>query len=364
MAAQDSGRVEWDESGRPPVVRLHGRLDAASTAPAWNGLSKVGEGWKVDAHGLDGVDGAGLAFLWSLEFERKAQIDGLGEDVRSLLEPFRNFQPDTDPPPAPDSFLTGVGRMAHGVLSDVGSQIEFTGRSAAAVTAALFSPRSIRWRDVWLLVQTAGANAFVVVGMVSFLTGVIMAFQSAAPLRQFGVDLFVVNLVGLAVLRELGPIMTAVVLAGRSGSAFAAEIGTMKVSEEISALTTMGLDPIRFLVVPRLIAGFVVTPLLTIYANFLGILGGFLVMMAQGFPFTILWNQLVSVVTITDVQTGLIKSFFFGVLVAGIGCLRGLQTGKGAASVGASTTSAVVTCIFLIVVVDAIFAAVFNAIGW
>jgi phospholipid/cholesterol/gamma-HCH transport system permease protein len=217
---------------------------------------------------------------------------------------------------------------------------------------------------MWLIAQTAGVNALVVTGMVSFLTGVIMAFQAAVPLRQFGVDIFVVNLVALALLRELGPIMTAVVFAGRSGSAFAAEIGTMKVNEELNALQTMGLDPVRFLVVPRVLAGFLVTPILTIYANLLGVAGGFFVMMLQGFPFAALWNQLLTAVTVHDVLSGLIKSFVFGVLVAGIGCLRGLQTGTGAEAVGVSTTRAVVSGIFLVVVVDAIFAVIFYVIKW
>jgi len=217
---------------------------------------------------------------------------------------------------------------------------------------------------MWVIAQKAGVNALVVAGMVSFLTGVIMAFQASVPLRQFGVDIFVVNLVALALLRELGPIMTAVVFAGRSGSAFAAEIGTMKVNEELNALETMGLDPMRFLVVPRVLAGLIVTPILTIYANLLGVAGGFFVMMLQGFPFAALWNQLLSAVTIHDVLTGFIKSFVFGVLVAGIGCLRGLQTGTGAEAVGVSTTRAVVSGIFMIVVVDAIFAVVFYVIKW
>jgi phospholipid/cholesterol/gamma-HCH transport system permease protein len=217
---------------------------------------------------------------------------------------------------------------------------------------------------MWVTAQKAGVNALVVAGMVSFLTGMIMAFQAAVPLKQFGVDIFVVNLVALALLRELGPIMTAVVLAGRSGSAFAAEIGTMTVNEEISALRTMGLDPMRVLVVPRVLAGFIVTPVLTVYANALGVTGGLLVMMAQGFPFTTLWNQLVGAVGIHDVMSGLIKSFVFGLLVAGVGCLRGLQTGMGTTAVGESTTRAVVSGIFLIVLVDAVFAVVFYVIKW
>ena len=158
--------------------------------------------------------------------------------------------------------------------------------------------------------------------------------------------------------------MTAIVLAGRSGSAFAAEIGTMKVNEEINALTTMGLDPVRFLVAPRVLAGVLVTPILTIYSDLVGVGGGIVVMMGEGYPLITLWNQLLSAVGINDVVAGLIKAFVFGALVAGVGCLRGLQTRSGASAVGISTTRSVVTSIFLIVVVDAIFAVIYYAIDF
>jgi phospholipid/cholesterol/gamma-HCH transport system permease protein len=194
--------------------------------------------------------------------------------------------------------------------------------------------------------------------------GMILAFQSAAPLQQFGVDIFVVNLVTLAMLRELGVIMTAIVLAGRSGSAFAAEIGTMKVNEEINALRTMGLDPARFLVLPRVLAGMCAMPLLTIYANVVGILGGLIVVTTFGHTWSAVWTQLLGSATVSDVATGMIKSVFFGFLVSSIGCLRGLQTQAGALAVGVSTTRAVVASIILIIFTDMIFAVVFYAIGF
>ncbi len=158
--------------------------------------------------------------------------------------------------------------------------------------------------------------------------------------------------------------MTAIVLAGRSGSAFAAEIGTMKVNEELDALNTMGLDPVRFLVVPKVMAGVLVTPFLTIYANFVGIAGGLMVVMMFGNPWAMVWSQLISAVDVSDVMTGVMKSIVFGVMVSGIGCLRGLQTHSGATAVGDSTTRAVVSGIFLIILVDAVFAFIFYAVGW
>jgi len=356
-------RIEQREGA--DILVLPPRLDAEQVAASWGLLAAKGRRWRVDASRLVSSDGAGLAFLWSLQKKNGADISGLNSSMLALLAPFDALALEPEArPPGRESVFVIVGRLGAGFFSDLSDQIAFVGRFFSMLGACLLRPRLVRWNDMWLTAQQAGVNALLVAGIVSFLTGMIMAFQSAVPLKQFGVDIFVVNLVALALLRELGPIMTAVVLAGRSGSAFAAEIGTMKVNEEVNALETMGLDPMRFLVVPRVLAGFIVTPALTIYANVLGVAGGFVVMMTQGFPFAALWNQLVSAVGVTDVMTGVIKSFVFGLLVAGVGCLRGLQTGTGASAVGKSTTSAVVSGIFLIVVTDAIFAAVFYVLKW
>lgn len=340
-------------------------LEADDVAASWRLVGGEGTVKDVDASRLKRCDGAGLAFLWALRTRQHAKLGGISPAILALLAPFDSLPKDPPSPPGRDeSLMVRIGRAGSRFFGDLGEMIAFVGELAATAASCALRPRLVRWADMWGIAQKAGVDALVVAGMVSFLTGMIMAFQGAVPLRQFGVDLFVVNLVALALLRELGPIMTAVVLAGRSGSAFAAEIGTMKVNEEISALRTMGLDPMRFLVIPRVLAGFLVTPVLTVYANVLGVAGGFLVMMAQGFPFMTLWNQLVGAVGVTDVMTGLIKSLVFGILVAGVGCLRGLQTGTGASAVGASTTSAVVSGIFLIVLVDAVFAGIFYVIQW
>ncbi len=346
-------------------LKLGEKLDAAEVSKSWTLLADEKSVRQVDASALKTCDGAGLAFLWSLHKEKGAVIEGLNPGIEALLKPFDHLPDEAaDAPERDDSLLVHIGRAASQIFGDIRAQVAFIGEFTVTALICLAKPRLVRWGDMWMTAQRAGVDALVVAGMVSFLTGMIMAFQSAVPLRQFGVDIFVVNLVALALLRELGPIMTAVVLAGRSGSAFAAEIGTMKVNEEIDALVTMGLDPMRFLVVPRVLAGLLVTPVLTIYANALGVAGGILVMMTQGFPFMALWNQLVGAVGVSDVMTGIIKSFVFGVLVAGVGCLRGLQTGTGASAVGVSTTRAVVSGIFLIVVVDAVFAAIFYVLKW
>ncbi len=226
------------------------------------------------------------------------------------------------------------------------------------VKAALH-PSTVRWRDTLLVAEELGVNALPIVALLSFLVGVIMAFQAAVALRQFGAEIFVANMIGLSVLREMGPLMTAIILAGRSGSAFAAEIGTMKVREEIDALKTMGLEPVRFLVVPRVIAAVVMTPVLTVFADLFGVMGGSVVMTALGFPLITFFHQLQSAVSYGSLVGGLVKAFAFGILIAAIGCLRGLQTETGASAVGLSTTHAVVSGIILIVITDGIFSVIY-----
>ena len=356
--------IQRDGGGAKLV--LSGRLVAKEVASVWDeAIDAAKKGAKsADASGLEYVDGAGVALLWELQKNGVEKIEGLSPDVQKLLEPFKKADMPKGSGKKGPSSIEQLGELGWHLLLDVRDQITFLGQTTVIFLKMIRHPKQLRWNDIWMTFQRAGVQALVIVGMISFLTGLIMAFQSAVPLQQFGVDIFVVNLVALAMLRELGPIMTAIVLAGRSGSAFAAEIGTMKVNEEVNALTTMGIDPVRFLVAPRLLAGIMVTPLLTIYANLMGVAGGILVMYMRGFPFATLWKQLTGAVQVDDVVAGLIKSFVFGALVAGIGCLRGLQTKSGPSAVGISTTSSVVTSIFLIIVVDAIFAVVYYAIGF
>jgi phospholipid/cholesterol/gamma-HCH transport system permease protein len=349
-------------------LKFSGRLDAEGVSGAWErALNAAGEGDRVsvDASGVEYCDGAGLALLWELRRRIGGEISGLKPEIAKLLQPFAEAdRKEGEQGRTKDSTIEAIGRVVADLFRDFYEQISFVGQVVVTSLKMVRRPRELRWNDVWSTYERAGVDALVVVGLISFLTGLIMAFQAAPPLRQFGVDIFVVNLVALAMLRELGPIMTAIVLAGRSGSAFAAEIGTMKVNEEINALTTMGLDPVRFLVVPRVLAGVLVTPVLTIYSDLLGVGGGLFVMLGRGYPGVTLWRQLTTAVGVNDVMAGIIKGFVFGALVAGIGCLRGLQTKSGASAVGVSATRSVVTSIFLIVVVDAIFAVVYYAIDF
>ena len=210
----------------------------------------------------------------------------------------------------------------------------------------------------------AGVAALPIVSLVAFLIGVILAFQSAIGLKQFGGETFVANLVSLSVFRELGPLMTAILLAGRSSAAFAAEIGTMTVNNEVDALVTGGIDPIRFLVLPRLLAGLLVAPILSLFSDLIGVFAASLTMLAYQIPFVTFYEAVLKTIHVNDVMSGLTKSLLFGLIIAGVGCLRGMQTGTGAAAVGLSATRAVVSSLILIVMVDGVFAYISYKTGF
>jgi phospholipid/cholesterol/gamma-HCH transport system permease protein len=212
--------------------------------------------------------------------------------------------------------------------------------------------------------QRTGVDALPIVGLISFLLGLIMAFMSSVQLQQFGANIYVASLVSLSMTRELGPIMTAIIVAGRSGSAFAAEIGTMKISEEVDALFTMGFDPTRFLVVPKIIASVIVVPLLTLFSDVFAIFGGLVVGVSMlDLTASAYIDQTIKTLDLFDVFWGFLKSGVFALLIAWIGCLRGFQVRGGAASVGQATTSAVVSSIFLIIVSDSIFSVILRYWG-
>jgi phospholipid/cholesterol/gamma-HCH transport system permease protein len=352
-------------------ISIEGRLDSNTTGSIWRRATEMVTTAKarsvvVDAAAVDYCDGSGIALfvhLRNLQHEagKQLEIHGLRPEFQGLLDEsdLGDLEHLQGRRRRKTNIAEDVGRAVVGFWEDTRSLIGFVGELVSALGTAAMHPKSVRWRDAVRVAETAGVNALPIIVLVSFLMGVIMAFQGAISLRRFGADVFVANLVGLAMLRELGPLMTAIILAGRSGSAFAAELGTMKVREEIDALKTMGLDPVRFLVVTRVIAAVVMTPLLTVFADLLGLIGGAVVMRSFGIPLVTFYHQVQYQVTYGSFVGGLVKSFVFGILVAAIGCLRGLQTTTGASAVGESTTRAVVSGIVLIVITDGIFSVVF-----
>ena len=322
------------------ILSINGALDTTSTGQAWRrALQLITEHQPkrliVDASHLTYCDGAGAALLLELRRRQESrrqpyEIQSLDPAYQALLDLYGRWDAQRPEPLAPaDSPVEHIGRATVAVWRDVVVLIAFVGQLSAALASAARRPRLVRWKDALLTAELAGVNALPIIMLLGFLLGLIMAFQSAIPMRQFGADIYVANLIGLSMLRELGPLLTAIILAGRSGSAFAAELGTMKVSEEIDALTTMGLEPVRFLVVPRVIAAVAMTPLLSVFAGLLGLIGGAVVMLSLGFPLVTYVIQVKSAVTVGDLIGGLGKSFVFGIVVAAIGCLRGLQTKSG-----------------------------------
>jgi len=373
QAAVTAASIEPGPSeGHAAVLRLRGRLDVYSVAHIWDAAVKALEAQPrapviIDASEVEYSDGAGIALLVELlRHPRPAgaevSVRGLQDRFQRLLQQFdpHRFIAQPSPPSAPVPLTERVGREAVQVLDAGYARLAFVGESAAALAATAAHPLRLRWSDALEIAQRAGADAVPIVMLIGFLIGVILAFQSALAMRQFGAEIYVANLVALSVLRELGPLMTAIVLAGRSGSAFAAEIGTMKVNEEIDALITMGLHPVRFLVVPRLMAGLLMCPALTLLADFIGLIGGATVMRGFGIPLVTYFQQVERAATQGDLFGGIVKAFVFGLLVAGIGCLHGLKTGQGPSAVGLSTTRAVVSGIVLIVAADGIFAVLYH----
>jgi phospholipid/cholesterol/gamma-HCH transport system permease protein len=323
---------------------------------------------RLDLSGVDYFDSGGAAVVLQLRQELAARggalhimrstpaIDGLLGlvDEEAVLKP---------PPPAPPppSFLAGAGDWGLAFTQGLRDFTAFTGEVVLGIADAVRHPRRVRWRDTWLYMQRSGPDGLPIVSLISFLMGLITAFQAAVQLRQFGADIYVANLVGLSITRELGPLMTAIIAAGRSGAAFAAEIGTMKVSEEVDALAAMGLDRTRFLVTPKVVALLVMLPCLTLFADLVGVLGGLVVaVFSLDIPAIVYFRQMRAYMSPWDVGQGLLKSVVFAILIAEIGCLRGFQASEGAESVGRITTAAIVAGIFAIICADAVFTVLFN----
>jgi phospholipid/cholesterol/gamma-HCH transport system permease protein len=356
---------------RDGALVLSGRLDAHTVAALWDkALAAVTPGAPatVDLSGCTYCDVSGTALLLAIEEKAGAPVSVVGAEpgIARLVERAREAYAKRPTPEVatPPSLPVAVGEVAVTKVRDLGDRVAFLGQTASSAALTVLNPRTLRFPDTFFQAEEVGTRALPLVCMIGFLFGLILAFQSAIPLRQFGADIFVANLVAVSVFRELGPLLSAVILSARSGSAFAAEIGTMKVNEEIDALTTMGLDPFRFLVVPRLIGAIVMMPVLIIAMNLAAIGGMASVMLSLGFPWAAISNQVVSWTNPADILGGLAKGLVFGAVVAGIGCSRGMNTGVGPRAVGEAATSAVVGGIVAIIVLDGLFAVLFYLMGW
>jgi phospholipid/cholesterol/gamma-HCH transport system permease protein len=261
-------------------------------------------------------------------------------------------------------FLTLVGNESLALWRSGGQMLEFLGEALRSLGRMLIGKARFRGSDLMEIILECGAAALPIVTLISFLVGLILAFVGAVELEQFGAQIYVADLVGIAMAREMGALMTAIIMSGRTGAAFAAQLGTMQVNEEIDALTTFGLSSMEFLVLPRMIALILMMPLLCIYGDLMGIVGGGLVGVGMlDLSVTEYVNETLNGVSLTDFAVGIAKSAVFGVLVAIAGCLRGIQCGRSASAVGLAATSAVVTAIVFIIVTDGIFAVITNVLG-
>jgi len=302
---------------------------------------------------------------WCAESKHDFIAESLPENLQTLL---RQVAAAGTPAPKTRPAAKTIVERAETLATNFGNRarenILFIGECTLGFGGVLKHPRRFRWMDCLVEMQQCWASSLPIVSLVSFLVGVILAFQAAIQLQPYGAAVFVADLVGLSVVREMGPMMAAVIMAGGIGAAFAAQLGNMKVDEEIDALETLGISTVDFLALPRLFAVTLMMPILALYANVLGILGGMFVSATMlNIPAAAYWVETQNRVGLSDVNSGLIKSVFFGLAVGLAGCLRGMKCERSAAGVGKATTSAVVTGILLIVIADAVFALIFNVLG-
>ena len=366
-----SYEVSRGDDGDVTLV-IQGRMDATTATETITGIKSILQPplppeLTVDLEKVTYLDDFGALVLLELENLLAGQrsqlhLKNADQKVKEVLKILK-FDASGEPQPLirkrrPNMFV----RLGEGVLgqaTDWNFTFAFIGSVCLSLAYIFLHPRSLRTDDTLSSMKSVGVDALPIVVLISFLLGLIMAFMSAVQLQQFGANIYVASLVSLAMVRELGPIMTAIIVAGRSGSAFAAEIGTMKISDEVDALFTMGFDPTRFLVVPKVIAAVITVPILTLFSDMFAIFGGLVVGV---FMLDLTTNayiaQTLKTLTLFDVIWGFFKAAVFALLIAGIGCLRGFQVRGGAAEVGKATTSAVVSSIFLIILADAVFAVI------
>jgi phospholipid/cholesterol/gamma-HCH transport system permease protein len=367
LSARATSRTE----DRLFTVDLAGPWRLDQDTPRWaTTLGPVAPaGVSLRADGVTHWDTSLVAFLgeaqrWCAEAGIACDVSLLPEKMRRLSSQFEGSMQTCGKDPHSTSLVVEVGLSTRYLGRQARTFLGFVGDFWIDTTRIVSGRAGIRWRDCLSEAQKCGAMALPIVSLISFLVGVTLAYSGSIVLKRFGGEIWVADLIGVAMTREMGALMAAIVLSGRTGAAFAAEIGSMKVNEEIDALATLGISPVRFLVVPRVLALGLMMPLLAIYANCLGILGGMAVAYANlDIPPAAYWVEMLTIVTLPDVAVGLIKAVVFGLIVGLSGCLRGLESDRNASGVGSAATSAVVTAILLIIVADAIFAVLFNALG-
>ncbi|KQN25525.1 ABC transporter permease [Sphingomonas sp. Leaf33] len=355
---QDGGTLKFSgDLSLACLGDLPERLDATDGARA------------IDLSAIDRIDTVGAWVVHRYADRNGIPIQGLSDDGAHLLEQVQKSDAPISAPAAPlPSFLRVVSEIGEATATagrTLVGLLGFFGATVLAFWSLIRNPGRFRFNAVIQRFEVVGVSALGIIGLMSFLIGIVIAQQGAVQLRQFGAEVFTINLIGRITLRELGVLMTAIMVAGRSGSAFAAQLGTMKLTEEIDAMRTIGVSPMEALVVPRTIAAILLMPLLGFYASLIAIIGGgLLCWISLDIPPITFIQRIREVVPITDLYVGLVKAPVFGAIIAIAGCFQGMQVEGDAEQVGTRTTSAVVQAIFLVIVLDAFFAVFFTYIGW
>ena len=325
---------------------------------------------RIDLSAVERMDTVGAWMVWRLAQERGAEIVGASSEAERLIAAVGQAGENDSGVSAPrlPLFERVPGKVGDAVVGLAWGSLQvlgFLGQVVQALGTLLRHPGRFRGKSMIHQMELVGVNALAIVGLMSFLVGIVIAQQGAVQLRQFGAEIYTVNLVGRLTLRELGILMTAIMVAGRSGSAFAAQLGTMKLTEEVDAMRTIGVSPMEALVLPRILATMLMLPLLGTYSAVVGIIGGaFLSATTLGIPFLTFLSRIQEVVPLHDVWVGLVKAPVFGLIVAVAGCYQGMQVKANAEEVGTRTTAAVVMAIFMVIVLDAFFAVFFTKVGW
>lgn len=372
---ETSERVSFAVEPANETVRLSGKLRMPDAPAIWKEVraatDKVKKGnLTIDLADAKEIDGGVMSLLVALRTDLyargvKAEIENTPERFEPLLDLYEaKKKPKKKVRRKPEGFVENIGRATEEAGGEVKGVISFFGEMVLAAVALVRHPKTGHWKEVPPLMEKTGADALPIVVLINFLVGFVMAYQSAKQLKMFGANIFVADLVGISVCRELAPLMTAIIICGRSGAAFAAEIGSMKVSEEVDALRTLGLRPFSWLVVPRVLALMLVAPALTMIADIIGVLGGLVVgitsldLTVQGYII-----ETKKAMELWDVEHGVIKSVIFALAIGLIACQQGFAASGGAEGVGKRTTSTVVTSLFAIVVLDALFTMIFRFFG-
>lgn len=360
---------EHSDGANGAAVRFTGRLTLARLGDIPARLEALGPIESLDLSAVERVDTVGAWIVTRTVNEHGAQVVGASPEAQRLLDALRDdkseYRVHRDRRSAIERMLDQVGTASLAIWRELLGIIDFFGAMIIAMIVQIRARRRIRWNAVVTRFQAVGVDALPIIGLMSFLIGIVIAQQGAVQLEQFGLEVFTINLVGRASIRELGLLMTAIMVAGRSGSAFAAQIGTMKLTEEVDAMRTIGVSPMEAIVLPRVAASTITMPLLGFYASICAIIGGgvFCWVGLEIPPLTYV-QRLREIIPMTDFYIMLIKAPVFGILIGVTGCYEGMQVRQNAEEVGQRTTSAVVAAIFLVIVLDAFFAVFFSSLGW